>query len=64
MAALSNIQIVLRKEVIELQALITEREGMIAENKYREMLGQSIAYNKVDFNILAEKIRDLKDNLV
>ncbi len=39
------------------QALICEREGMVAENKQREILGQSMAYTDVDFQILAEKFR-------
>jgi predicted amidohydrolase YtcJ len=39
-----------------LQALITIREGMIAENKQREHLGQSMAYNDDAFFKLAEEI--------
>lgn len=47
---------------IELQALITEREGMIAENKFREINGNSLAYCEDSFIILANKIRELKEN--
>lgn len=47
------------KTRIELEALITEREGMIAENKHREGLGQSMAYGDSAFNALAEQIREL-----
>ena len=46
---------------IELQALITEREGMIAENQYRIGLNQTIAYCEDSFMVLSERIRDLKE---
>ena len=46
-------------KAIELQALITEREGMIAENNWRIQLEQSLAYTEDSFIILAEKIRKL-----
>ena len=49
-------------KMVELEALITEREGMIAENKQREILGQSMAYNDQIFMELAERIRQLEDN--
>lgn len=44
---------------IQLEALITRREGMIAENKQRELLGQSLAYNDHSFNAIADQILDL-----
>ncbi len=44
---------------IELEALITEREAYIAENKQREMLGYSLAYGPECFFELAEKMREL-----
>jgi len=47
---------------IELQALITEREGMVAENMQRLHIGQSMAYNEDSFLVLAEKMRTLKGN--
>jgi len=39
---------------IKLEALITERAGMIAENKLREYQLEPMAYSDTDFN----KIRD------
>jgi hypothetical protein len=44
---------------IELQALITEREGMVAENAQRQRLGESMAYQEDSFLVLAEQIRNL-----
>ncbi len=44
---------------IQLEALISEREGMIAENKQREATGNSMAYNDTAFNYNAEDIRAL-----
>ena len=49
---------------IELQALITEREGMIAENMNRQYMNQSMAYTDISFNRLAERIRELKTKRV
>lgn len=46
---------------IELEALITEREGMIAENKVRESLGHSLAYPYDCFYVLASQMRELKE---
>lgn len=46
---------------IELEALITEREGMIAENKVRESLGHSLAYPYDCFSVLASQMRELKE---
>ena len=45
---------------IELEALITEREGMISENKERERNGFMPTFNKYNFYRIAEKIRALK----
>jgi hypothetical protein len=45
---------------IELEALITEREGYIAENIHRQLCGNSIAYGADVFDDLANKIRALK----
>jgi hypothetical protein len=36
---------------LQMEALISEREGMIAENKQREHLGQSMAYQEDSFAI-------------
>ena len=44
---------------IELEALITEREGMIADNKAREHGGWCQAYTDSAFFELAEKMRAL-----
>jgi len=46
---------------IELQALITEREGMIAANQEREHRQEYPAYNEADFNHMAQRILDLKE---
>ena len=43
----------------ELEALITEREGMIALNKQREAIGASMAYDEASFCVLADRFRDL-----
>ena len=45
---------------LELQALIAEREGMIAENAQREIQGDSMAYTYEQFSYIAECIRALK----
>ena len=42
-----------------LEALIAEREGMIAENKQREYLQQAMAYSDNSFFILADNIRTI-----
>ena len=49
------------REGVELEALITEREGMIAENLQRQYLGNAMAYTEDNFLILADKIRRLKE---
>ena len=38
---------------LQMEALITEREGMIAENKQREHLGQSMAHGEDKFISIA-----------
>jgi len=45
---------------IELQALICEREGMIALNMDRERRGNAMAYTDDAFFQLADKMRQLK----
>ena len=47
------------KTRIELEALITEREGQIAENKYREILNEVVAYTEEDFSYIAARMRQL-----
>jgi len=44
---------------IQLEALITEREGMLAENQHRISCGNSIAYGMDNFNVIANRIRAL-----
>lgn len=46
---------------IRLEALITEREGMLAENTHRINCGNSIAYGDESFFDLAKRIRMLSD---
>jgi len=46
---------------LELEALITEREGYIAENLHRQLCGNSIAYGADAFIDLADRIRALKE---
>jgi hypothetical protein len=46
---------------IELEALITEREGMLAENTHRLDCGHSIAYGDEHFQTLADKMRKLEE---
>jgi len=52
---------IIDKKEFELQALITEREGMIAENMQRESCGQSMAYGYEHFYDVARQIRALKE---
>ncbi len=48
---------------IRLEVLVSEREGMIAENKHREHCGQSMAYCEDSFLINAQKITELNEEL-
>jgi hypothetical protein len=52
-----------RYSEIELQALVTEREAMIAANQERLSLGEAIAYDYNHFAYLASQIRELEKNL-
>jgi len=47
------------QKLCELEALVCEREAMIALNKHREMQGHSLAYDDGDFFNLAHKFRQL-----
>lgn len=40
----------------QLELLITDREGMVAENLQRAFLNQSMAYVEDSFQVLADKI--------
>ena len=44
---------------VELQALMCEREGMVAENMQRERLQQCMAHCEESFQELAKKIRSI-----
>ena len=44
---------------VQLEALISERESMIAENQQRVHLGQSVAYDEKSFWDNANSIRAL-----
>jgi hypothetical protein len=44
---------------VELEALISERDGMIAENTMRTRNGERLAYGEGNFFQNAEKIRAL-----
>ena len=44
---------------LQMEALITEREGMIAENIQREHLSQSMAYTAVAFEIITSQLSSL-----
>jgi hypothetical protein len=48
---------------LQAQALISEREGMIAENKHREYVSQSIVYAEDAFLLNANKFRELIEYL-
>lgn len=48
---------------IELQALITEREGMKAENRYDEIYGNDPTHIQASFQIIVDKIRALADQI-
>ena len=45
---------------IELEALITEREGMKAENQFRVGCGEGVAYDEAPFIELADRMRELR----
>ena len=55
-----NIEIGYSNGFVELQALMTERDGMTAENQYRQQAGYGPAYVSDDFYKVAEKMRALK----
>jgi hypothetical protein len=48
-------------ETVKLQELICEREGMIAENKQRELSGQSLEYTYDNFALLALEFAKLRE---
>jgi hypothetical protein len=44
---------------LQMEALISEREGMIAENQYRTICGNQIAYTEDSFHLNAEEFHKL-----
>jgi hypothetical protein len=63
MAQLGDIKITVKNEFIEMQALITEREGMVAANQDRVAQGVGqMSFTAFDFQRLAEKMRALKND--
>ena len=48
----------------ELEALITQREAMVAENHYRIRRGETIAYGEDAFNNLTLLMRDIKEKII
>lgn len=49
---------------IELEELITEREGMIAENKQREVVENSMAYDEGSFSNVASRMSTLRKKII
>ena len=49
---------------IELEELITEREGMMTLNSSRINQGWSIAYDDVSFNDVKERMRAIRGKLI
>ena len=47
------------KRLILVTALETEVQGMIAENKQRELNGESLSYDDKQFIYMAEQIREI-----
>lgn len=60
MASMGNIELNVSNRFVELQALMCERDGMSAENQYREHLGQGPTYTDADFGKVADQMRALK----
>jgi hypothetical protein len=48
---------------LQMEALISEREGMIAENKQREYMNESMAYSKGAFENNARELTFLLEEL-
>jgi hypothetical protein len=47
-----------------IEALITEREGMIAENKQREITGDSMAYNFEHFKRISDELFSIENSII
>lgn len=55
-----TVQIEAHNSFIDLQVLMTERDGMVAENQYRGYYGSAPAYNEDDLRCLAKRMEALK----
>lgn len=49
---------------IEMEELITTREGMIATNLQRESLGHSMAYDEEAFETIVFSLKSLREQLI
>ena len=49
---------------LEMESLISEREGMIALNKERENHGYSLAYGETAFNDLSKKLQEIHNRMI
>lgn len=58
-----DIEITVHNGFVELQALMTEREGMIAENVYCVSRARPVPYGGRAFKLLTEKMRALQTSL-
>lgn len=50
-------------KTIEVSALEITAQGMIAENKQREIEGASMAYTEEDFVLIAKQIQDVAQQI-
>ena len=48
---------------LQMEEIICEREGMIAENKWREMQSESLAYGENNFVSLSVRLAILRELL-
>ena len=58
-----NRQILLELQC-QLETLITEREGMIAENSQRKITGNSMAYCEDAFMDIVKRMRSVQDIII
>jgi hypothetical protein len=45
----------------KIEQIVTEREGMIALNKWREMRGESLAYNELAFQEVCQSFAEVEE---
>ena len=53
----------LHSYIAEMQALVTEREGMLAENETRRSQGWALAYGEKEFSEVAVRLEQLSDRM-